>query len=208
MAVLAVPAKSREFVMMLPDEISAGELRAMGLKIDSSIPDCAVAPRSGLIVGEVDLDTDEGVTSLGMNMTFTGKFTWVSATIKATKRKKMTPSELFDYLKNQPLATMPALDPEHYDLVVQERNFLAFNASEAMNRAKSKVLSLLGQLIDMPDLPYEHFRNIVGVVFTVDKDTIVRDDALSVSNKLLKYYTDLAVENQLSGMYFVLQVHR
>lgn len=62
------------------DRITAGELRAMGLPIPSSIPDVAGIPRSALkmSVGEVTSMDGDKTFKVNIDVRFEANFEWIS----------------------------------------------------------------------------------------------------------------------------------
>lgn len=68
----------------MSDLITAKQLRAEGVVICPSVPDCATVPRSSLEFQYKSVGIVNGQLQVGVSVTLTKPFTWVSATIVAT----------------------------------------------------------------------------------------------------------------------------
>lgn len=71
-----------------PDLRTAFELRAMGITIPESIPDCATIPRSAIsikVAVDQTLTPDKDSLSMGFDVKFLAPFQWVSATFIVNK---------------------------------------------------------------------------------------------------------------------------
>jgi hypothetical protein len=66
---------------MRKDRLYAGELRAMGIPIDDSVPDCAHVAREACIfsIGDTNIEGDKIV--MDYTITFTEPFKWVSVNV-------------------------------------------------------------------------------------------------------------------------------
>jgi hypothetical protein len=67
-----------------PDRITAGELRAMGLAVPDSIPDCGNVARSSMVIRQTGSELKGDVLNVGMSVTFTEPFQWVTVPITIT----------------------------------------------------------------------------------------------------------------------------
>ena len=72
---------------MKPGHISAGEIRSWGVEVPADIPDCASVPRSAILVGGVEVTAGGEPTMLnvGMTLTFTEPFRWITGTYSVRK---------------------------------------------------------------------------------------------------------------------------
>jgi hypothetical protein len=70
---------------MSADRISAAELRAMGINIDASIPDCATTSRSGMTCSVVSSFMDGDTLQANLSVTISEPLTWVEVTVLVEK---------------------------------------------------------------------------------------------------------------------------
>jgi hypothetical protein len=66
-----------------PNKIYAGDLRAAGMEISDSIPDCAHVPRGSIRIGEPQIEIDEEDTAhktvrMQLPVEFTRPFEWIT----------------------------------------------------------------------------------------------------------------------------------